>query len=78
MSLGDSLNKMSLSADQRKDPVSEAIKKGKIPTLRDVKRSVKVRLLPFVRPRRLEHHSTGLTDYAENADNVYDSNGCVT
>ncbi|KAG2366049.1 HORMA domain-containing protein [Suillus spraguei] len=38
MTLGDQLSKMSLA---RPDPVSEALKKGKIPTLGEVKRSVK-------------------------------------
>lgn len=39
MTLGDQLSKMSLA---RTDPVSEALKKGQMPTLGEVKRSVKV------------------------------------
>jgi hypothetical protein len=39
MTLGDQLSKMSLA---RPDPVSEALKKGQMPTLGEVKRSVKV------------------------------------
>lgn len=39
MTLGDQLSKMSLA---RPDPVSDALKTGKLPTLGEVKRSVKV------------------------------------
>jgi hypothetical protein len=41
MSLGDDLDKMSLK-DSAKDPVEKAARKGKAPTLKDVKKSVKV------------------------------------
>jgi hypothetical protein len=40
LSLGDNLQRMSL---KDKDPVTEAVLKGNAPTLREVKRSVKVR-----------------------------------
>ncbi|KAJ7461584.1 HORMA domain-containing protein [Mycena latifolia] len=40
MSLGDNLDKMSLK-ESAKDPVVQAAKKGKAPTLKDVKKSVK-------------------------------------
>lgn len=39
MSLGEDLKRMSL---QGKDPIVEAAKRGAVPTLKDVKRSVKV------------------------------------
>jgi meiosis-specific protein HOP1 len=39
LSLGDNLQRMSL---KEKDPVTEAVLKGNAPTLREVKRSVKV------------------------------------
>ena len=42
MSLGDDLMKLSISGGKRADPVSDATKKGKIPTLGEVKRSLKV------------------------------------
>jgi len=41
MSLGENLDKMSLR-ESAKDPVVQAAKKGKPPTLKDVKKSVKV------------------------------------
>lgn len=41
LSLGDNLQRMSL---KDKDPVTEAVLKGNAPTLREVKRSVKVRV----------------------------------
>jgi meiosis-specific protein len=40
LSLGDNLQRMSL---KDKDPITEAVLKGNAPTLREVKRSVKVR-----------------------------------
>jgi meiosis-specific protein HOP1 len=40
MTLGEDLPR--LKAGDLKDPVSEAVKKGRVPTLRDVKKSVKV------------------------------------
>lgn len=42
MTLGEDLMKMSLSG-KKSDPVIDATKKGKIPTLGEVKRSLKVR-----------------------------------
>ncbi|KAG2067057.1 DNA-binding protein [Suillus decipiens] len=45
MTLGDQLSKMSLA---RPDPVSEALKKGKIPTLGEVKRSVKAMMKSLI------------------------------
>lgn len=39
MTLGDQMSKMSFA---RSDPVSEALKKGQMPTLGEVKRSIKV------------------------------------
>lgn len=44
MSLGDGLQKMNLKDKRRRedDPVADAAKKGKAPTLKDVKKSVKV------------------------------------
>lgn len=45
MSLGDDLMKLSISSKQKKsDPVSDATKKGNVPTLGEVKRSLKVRV----------------------------------
>lgn len=41
MSLGDNLDKMSLK-ESGKDPVVQAAKKGKPPTVKDVKKSLKV------------------------------------
>jgi len=43
MTLGDQMSKMSLA---RPDPVSEALKKGQMPTLGEVKRSIKVHYTP--------------------------------
>jgi hypothetical protein len=40
MTLGDDLPR--LKAGNLQDPVTEAAKKGRVPTLRDVKKSVKV------------------------------------
>ncbi|KAG1899799.1 HORMA domain-containing protein [Suillus fuscotomentosus] len=45
MTLGDQLSKMSLA---RPDPVSDALKKGKLPTLGEVKRSVKVMIKSLI------------------------------
>jgi hypothetical protein len=43
MSLGDDLQKMSLDGGRKPvDPVAEAIKMGRAPTMREVKKSVKV------------------------------------
>jgi meiosis-specific protein len=44
MSLGDDLMKLSLSGGKKKDvdPVANASKKGRLPTLGEVKRSLKV------------------------------------
>ncbi|TBU35629.1 HORMA-domain-containing protein [Dichomitus squalens] len=42
MTLGEEMNKLSLSAPSRaQDPVAEAMRKGKVPTLGEVKRSLK-------------------------------------
>lgn len=44
MSLGDELTKLSISGKRRErevDPVAEATKNGKVPTLGEVKRSLK-------------------------------------
>lgn len=43
MSLGDQLSRMSLNL-MDEDPVVDALKSGKLPTLGDVKRSLKVYL----------------------------------
>ncbi|KAG0701522.1 HORMA domain-containing protein [Suillus ampliporus] len=45
MTLGDQMSKMSLA---RSDPVSEALKKGQMPTLGEVKRSVKVMIKSLI------------------------------
>ncbi|KAG2750609.1 DNA-binding protein [Suillus brevipes Sb2] len=45
MTLGDQLSKMSLA---RTDPVSEALKKGQMPTLGEVKRSVKAMIKSLI------------------------------
>lgn len=43
MSLGDELMKLSLSGKKKgNDPVADASKQGKLPTLGEVKRSLKV------------------------------------
>ncbi|KAK7038157.1 HORMA domain-containing protein [Favolaschia claudopus] len=47
MSLGDDLDKMSLK-DSGKDPITQAAKKGKAPTLKDVKKSVKTLLKTLI------------------------------
>ncbi|KAJ7024255.1 HORMA domain-containing protein [Mycena alexandri] len=47
MSLGDGLDKMSLK-ESAKDPVVQAAKKGKAPTLKDVKKSVKTLLKTLI------------------------------
>ena len=51
MSLGDDLMKLSLAGKRKNaDPVSDATKRGHVPTLGEVKRSLKVRAplsLPF-------------------------------
>ncbi|KAF7363938.1 DNA-binding protein [Mycena sanguinolenta] len=47
MSLGDDLDKMTLS-DAAKDPVGQAAKKGKAPTLKDVKKRVKTVLKALI------------------------------
>lgn len=44
MSLGDQLSRMSLHRTDE-DPVVDALKRGKLPTLGDVKRSLKVYLI---------------------------------
>ncbi|KAF8643792.1 hypothetical protein AX16_008811 [Volvariella volvacea WC 439] len=41
MTLGDSLRRMSLGESRNQDPIIEAAKKGRAPTLKDVKKSVK-------------------------------------
>lgn len=46
MSLGDDLMKLSISGKKRaNDPVADATRKGKLPTLGEVKRSLKVCVL---------------------------------
>ncbi|KAL0563844.1 hypothetical protein V5O48_018218 [Marasmius crinis-equi] len=47
MSLGDDLNKLSLK-DGMNDPLIDSAKKGKIPTLKDVKKSVKTLLKTLI------------------------------
>ncbi|KAJ7154281.1 HORMA domain-containing protein [Mycena filopes] len=47
MSLGDDLDKMSLK-ESAKDPVVQAAKKGKAPTIKDVKKSVKTLLKTLI------------------------------
>ncbi|KAJ7766735.1 HORMA domain-containing protein [Mycena metata] len=47
MSLGDDLDKMSLK-ESAKDPIVQAAKKGKAPTLKDVKKSVKTLLKTLI------------------------------
>ncbi|KAJ7481133.1 HORMA domain-containing protein [Mycena galericulata] len=47
MSLGDNMGKMSLK-ESAKDPVVQAAKKGKAPTLKDVKKSVKTLLKTLI------------------------------
>lgn len=42
MTLGDQLSKMSLAVSEHGDPMSDALRRGKIPTLGEVKRSLKV------------------------------------
>lgn len=42
MSLGDQLSKMTLAYTGGRDPMAEALKHGKLPTLGEVKRSLKV------------------------------------
>jgi meiosis-specific protein len=45
MSLGEDIEKMSLNGDgSHQDPVTQATKEGKTPTLGEVKRSVKVNI----------------------------------
>lgn len=47
MSLGDDLMNLSISGKKKtSDPVADATRKGKIPTLGEVKRSLKVSNLP--------------------------------
>ena len=49
MTLGEDLANMSLSGTgKERDPVSEAVKKGKVPTLGEVKRSLKVRMIRYM------------------------------
>lgn len=50
MTLGDDLENMSLNGGKRtaRDPVAEAIKSGKAPTVGDVKKSLRVRASPSV------------------------------
>jgi hypothetical protein len=56
MSFGNRLQKTPSRGPKRlgRDPVAEAAMKGKVPTLRDVKRSVKVR--KFLSGRRVPDH----------------------
>ncbi|KAH7908764.1 HORMA domain-containing protein [Hygrophoropsis aurantiaca] len=41
MSMGDQLSNMSLGSSRRRDPVADAMKQGKMPTLGEVKKSLK-------------------------------------
>ncbi|KAG2135217.1 HORMA domain-containing protein [Suillus bovinus] len=60
MTLGDQLSKMSLA---RPDPVSEALKKGQMPTLGEVKRSVKVQQSLLIWNRFLFFNEDAPDDY---------------
>lgn len=42
MNLGEGLRKLSISGGKHKDPVAEAARLGRSPTLKEVKQSVKV------------------------------------
>jgi meiosis-specific protein len=50
MSLGEDIQRMSLNSEEGEgpDPVTQAAKQGKVPTLGEVKRSVKVCMRAFV------------------------------
>lgn len=61
MSLGEDLMKLSLGGSRIPDPIANAAKRGKIPTLGEVKRSLKVRtcwlfIYPFYPARLITLH----------------------
>jgi hypothetical protein len=73
MSLGDGLQKMNLKGKNRRgDPVAEAAKKGKVPTLRDVKKSVKVCVVIKQRQRPAD---PVVPDSPQNIDKRYNADG---
>ena len=76
MSLGDDLMNLSISGRGKKsDPVSDATKKGKVPTLGEVKRSLKVRNSS----QQLVHIYTEVhEDVNQKLDTSNNSDGCLT
>ncbi|TFK76209.1 DNA-binding protein [Pluteus cervinus] len=48
MTLGDNLSRMSLGAGSSQDPIAEAVKRGRPPTLKEVKQSVKTLLKTLI------------------------------
>lgn len=73
MTLGDDLPR--LKAGNLQDPVTEAAKKGRVPTLRDVKKSVKV---PACVISDLTYPDWYCLDLTQNLDTRCDPNGGLT
>ena len=73
MTLGNDLENMSLngSSHRPKDPVAEAVHQGRLPTLREVKKSVKVRIDSSARALFL----IAFSDYDEDPYSSYHSHG---
>jgi hypothetical protein len=74
MTLGEDVKNRAANRDRRSDPVSKAIHAGRMPTLRDVKKSVKV--CP-------PDSTKGATDreiigFAEDLDYFHDADGHIT
>ena len=75
MTLGDDLMKLSLSG-KNSDPVADATKKGKVPTLGEVKRSLKVKCQSTI--VNCTSSQVCLIGVDKEPDTSNDPNGCTT
>jgi hypothetical protein len=72
MTLGDGLNNM---MSLRDNPIAQAAKNGKVPTLKDVKRSLKVKIrLSFF--KLIFAHIVQLIASPQDTHCIHDADGC--
>lgn len=76
MSLDESLKKMTLNgkSKKREDPVAQALRNGKTPTLKEVKMSVKVLPLSIISVTGYD----AVVDTFENSDHSHAKDGAIT
>ena len=77
MSLGEDLMKLSISGTKKAaDPVSDATRKGRIPTLGEVKRSLKV--ISMFMHALLYPLTFSISEFDQKFDTSDNPNGCFT